>query len=111
MSLYRTADLPTSGDDGTGDATPVAEVVFRFERQGVYRAEIIVDEPGSYQLVSLNIWNVERGDFPDPIALNVVTPTEPDVPGAERPWYPIGLAVIATSGLVVWSGRRFQARA
>lgn len=100
VSLYRTGDLPVRGE-GPGDAVPIAEVSFTPERDGVFRARLTVDEPGSYQLVSIGVWNYELAGYPEPVELSVVA-TSLDQAESDLPWPVLGtsLAALVTAALV-----------
>lgn len=105
VGLYRSSDLPESGDEGPGAASPVADVSFVPEGDGVFRARLSIDEPGSYQLVSMNVWNYDLAGYPEPIALTVVEPRTPESQ-AGAAWLAVGVAVVVASGLVTLVRRR-----
>lgn len=113
VALYRTEDLPRVGTDGVGTARPVRELRFGPPVRGVYRARVVVTEPGSYQLISMGVWNHRVVGYPEAIELRVVAaaaaepvgtfrPVASESPRGETPWAVgaaalVGLAALAAA--------------
>ena len=90
VEVYRTEDLPASG--GVPYIEPVQTVDWNYVGDGRFSGQVELAEPGSYQIVSMKLWNVDTGGYPEPISVTVTDPP------------PITVAVGSDHGLLsLWS--------
>lgn len=69
VEVYRTDDLPASG--AMSESAKLVETVqFTNIGDGRFRGQVVLSEPGSYEIVSMGMWNRVQG-YPEPISLSV----------------------------------------
>ena len=78
VEVFRTTDLPAWGELGE-DIAPVQRVQWEHIGEGRYRGEVTLSQPGSYEILSMRIWNRDVDGYPQPISLTVTAPQEPNV--------------------------------
>ena len=110
VNVYRTDDLPVSGPM-SGNERQAEQVNFTSVGDGEFRGEIVLSAPGSYQLVSMGIWNHEPAGYPAPVPLEILPADHDPKPTANSAGFsplPLGIAaavVIVLGTLVAWTRR------
>lgn len=76
VEVYRTDELPTSGFLADENVEPVGAVEWTYIGGGRFGGAVALAEPGSYEVISMGVWNMELEGYPQPVSLTVteVTP-------------------------------------
>lgn len=106
VEVYRTNDLPESEGLPPG-IEPAATVQWTNLGDGRYSGKVTLSEPGSYEIVSMGVWNYQLRGYPQPISLTVTGPTPASVAPTRDPWLPIGWLALATAATVALVGLGF----
>ena len=109
VEVYRTEDLPASG--ALPYIEPVQTVDWTHDGEGRFSGRVEFAEPGSYQIVSMKIWNMEIEGYPQPISLTVTEPRSTSVAeGSDNGVLPRWSAVVAAAALTALVGYGFARR-
>jgi len=98
VEVYRTADLPVSGEL-VENVEPVQRVEWEHIGEGRYSGEVTLSEPGSYEIVSMNVWNTRLEGYPQPVSLTVTEAKAPNVAASDEFGLPLAGAIVATVGV------------
>ena len=102
VEVYRTNDLPESRGL-PADIEPAATMQWTNLGNGRYSGQVTPSEPGSYEIVSMGLWNMELRGYPQPISLTVTDTTPASAAPTRDTGLPIewlALAAAATAALV-----------
>lgn len=105
VEIYRTDELPTSGALADENVEPVQAVEWTYIGGGRFSGAVALAEPGSYEIVSMGVWNMAVQGYPQPVSVTVTEVTTASAAAGSGSGLSGGwLAVVAAAAVTVVFG-------